>query len=45
VFRLEMNERGHFFSEGNYDILGAPLSDGFRRDHVDDGSSLGRTAR
>jgi putative CocE/NonD family hydrolase len=24
----EMNERGHFFSEGNYDILGAPLSDG-----------------
>jgi uncharacterized protein len=24
---VEMNERGHFFSEGNYDILGAPLSD------------------
>jgi putative CocE/NonD family hydrolase len=23
-----MNERGHYFSEGNYDILGAPLSDG-----------------
>ena len=23
-----MNERGHFFSEGNYDILGQPLSDG-----------------
>lgn len=23
-----MNERGHFFSEGNYDILGAPISDG-----------------
>lgn len=23
-----MNERGHFFSEGNYDILGAPVSDG-----------------
>lgn len=22
------NERGHFFSEGNYDILGAPLTDG-----------------
>ena len=22
-----MNERGHFFSEGNYDILGAPLTD------------------
>ena len=22
------NERGHFFSAGNYDILGAPLSDG-----------------
>jgi uncharacterized protein len=25
---VEMNERGHFFSEGNYDILGAPVSDG-----------------
>jgi uncharacterized protein len=25
---VEMNERGHFFSEGNYDILGMPLSDG-----------------
>jgi putative CocE/NonD family hydrolase len=25
---IEMNERGHFFSEGTYDILGAPLSDG-----------------
>lgn len=24
-----MNERGHFFSEGNYDILGAPLTDGY----------------
>jgi predicted acyl esterase len=24
---IEMNERGHFFSEGNYDILGAPLTD------------------
>jgi len=24
---IEMNERGHYFSEGNYDILGAPLSD------------------
>ncbi len=24
---IEMNERGHFFSEGSYDILGAPLSD------------------
>src|SRR5262245_61628656 len=23
-----MNERGHFFSEGNYDILGEQLSDG-----------------
>jgi predicted acyl esterase len=22
------NERGHFFSEGNYDILGPPVSDG-----------------
>jgi len=25
---VQVNERGHFFSEGNYDILGAPLSDG-----------------
>src|SRR3954452_19358647 len=25
---VEMNERGHFFSEGIYDILAAPLSDG-----------------
>ena len=25
---IEMNERGQFFSEGDYDILGAPLSDG-----------------
>ena len=25
---VEMNERGHFFSEGTYDILGAPLTDG-----------------
>ncbi len=24
---VEMNERGHFFSEGEYDILGAPLTD------------------
>jgi len=24
---IEMNERGHYFSEGNYDILGAPLTD------------------
>jgi putative CocE/NonD family hydrolase len=23
------NERGHFFSEGNYDILGAPITDGY----------------
>jgi uncharacterized protein len=23
------NERGHFFSEGNYDILGAPRADGY----------------
>ncbi len=23
---VEMNERGHFFSEGNYDILGPPLT-------------------
>jgi hypothetical protein len=26
---VQMNERGHFFSEGNYDILGPPLSDGY----------------
>jgi putative CocE/NonD family hydrolase len=25
---VEMNERGHFFSEGNYDILGPPPTDG-----------------
>jgi len=25
---VEMNERGHFFSEGSYDILGPPLTDG-----------------
>jgi putative CocE/NonD family hydrolase len=25
---VEMNERGHFYSEGNYDILGPPLTDG-----------------
>jgi hypothetical protein len=25
---VDMQERGHFFSEGHYDILGAPLSDG-----------------
>jgi uncharacterized protein len=25
---VEMSERGHFFSEGNYDILGPPLTDG-----------------
>ncbi len=25
---VDMNERGHFFSEGKYDILGAPLTDG-----------------
>jgi len=24
-----MNERGHFFSEGHYDILGPPLTDGY----------------
>ena len=23
------NERGHFFSEGNYDILGPPMTDGY----------------
>jgi uncharacterized protein len=26
---VNMNERGHFFSEGNYDILGPPLADGY----------------
>ena len=25
---VEMNERGHFFSQGNYEILGAPTTDG-----------------
>jgi hypothetical protein len=25
---VDMQERGHFFAEGNYDILGAPISDG-----------------
>jgi len=25
---VDQNERGHFFSEGNYDILGPPRSDG-----------------
>ena len=25
---VEMQERGHFFAEGNYDILGPPMSDG-----------------
>ena len=25
---VDMQERGHFWSEGNYDILGPPLSDG-----------------
>src|SRR2546430_1548570 len=32
---VEMNERGHFFSEGNYDILGPPLSDGDDAFYVD----------
>jgi uncharacterized protein len=26
---IGQNERGHFFSEGNYDILGAPVTDGY----------------
>lgn len=30
---VEMQERGHFFSQGNYDILGPPLTDG--SDEVD----------
>lgn len=25
---IEQNERGHFFSEGNWDILGPPITDG-----------------
>ena len=25
---VQMNERGHFFSQGNYEILGAPITDG-----------------
>ena len=32
---VEMNERGHFFSEGNYDILGPPLTDGDDAVHLD----------
>ena len=27
---VEINERGQFFSQGNYDILGPPLSDGYQ---------------
>lgn len=26
---VDMQERGHFFAEGNYDILGPPLTDGY----------------
>jgi len=26
---VEINERGHFYSEGNYDILGPPRTDGY----------------
>jgi uncharacterized protein len=26
---IGQNERGHFFSEGNYDILGPPITDGY----------------
>jgi hypothetical protein len=26
---VNMNERGHFFSEGDYDILGPPVTDGY----------------
>ena len=40
-----MNERGHFFSEGNYDILGPPITDGVRRASSGSPSSRGRTAR
>ncbi len=40
---VEMNERGHFFSEGLYDILGAPLSDGSGRYDVDLESAMSNT--
>src|SRR5215467_10485698 len=30
---VEMNERGHFFSEGDYDILGPPRTDGYDAIH------------
>ena len=36
----QMNERGHFFSEGNYDILGPPLTDGDDEIHVDRQTAL-----
>ena len=26
---VEQNERGHFFSDGNWDILGPPTTDGY----------------
>ena len=35
-----MNERGHFFSEGNYDILGPPLTDGDDAIDVDDEAAV-----
>ena len=37
---VEMNERGHFFSEGTYDILGPPLTDGADAIDVDDVAAL-----
>jgi hypothetical protein len=35
-----MNERGHFFSEGNYDILGQPRTDGYDAIFLGTGAGL-----
>ena len=42
---IDMQERGHFFSEGNYDILGPPLTDGDDELNWICARSHGRTAR
>jgi hypothetical protein len=42
---VEMNERGHFFSEGSYDILGPPLTDGTDAIYLDVRSSHGPAGR